>query len=517
MTENREISSNNKPAGKLSADLYSELFSVNQKTINPKYVPLSEEKFDASQAQVKLIAFYLPQFHPIPENDEWWGKGFTEWTNVRKAVPNFEGHYQPRIPDDYLGYYDLRDIEIQKRQVELAKKYGVYGFCFYYYWFSGKRLLERPLDQFIEHTELDFPFCICWANENWTRRWDGRDDDVLIGQTHSEDEYVAFIRDVAPILLDQRYIRINEKPLLIVYHLTLLPDPKKAAEIWREQCRKLGVGEIYLTAIQSFGLEDPQAYGFDATIEFPPHNCLEGIAMVNKSNLKMTNPEFAGEVFEYRVAPQLVMNGPVPAYTKFRTVMPSWDNTPRRQNTGVIFVNSSPAIYKNWLQKAVDYTQSYLPEDEQFVFINAWNEWGECAYLEPDRVFGYAYLQATKEAVRKLDLLNDDEKLRLLKKRVLDLEIAVQLSVTQVAQKEEDVNILRAQILEKDKVIWEKDKVIQATKEAIGILTNSYTWRTGMFFKNIVDKLIPSEKKRSELKRWIVEFRGTQHRDDNQS
>ena len=497
-----------------SSNLHSKLFLVDPDKDKTEYVPLAEDDLDASQALVKLIALYLPQFHPIPENDGWWGKGFTEWTNVRKAVPNFIDHYQPRIPGD-LGYYDLRDVEVQKRQIQLAKKYGIYGFCFYYYWFSGKRLLERPLDQFVENTDLDFHFCICWANENWTRRWDGREDDILIGQTHTENDYMAFIRDVAPILGDKRYIRIDGRPLLIVYHLTLLPDPQRAAEIWREECRQAGIGEIYLAAIQSFGLEDPKPYGFDATIEFPPHNCLEGIAMVDQSNLQITNPDFVGEVFEYRVAAQLVMNHPVPTYTKFRTVMPSWDNTARRQNTGVTFINSTPSAYRSWLAKAVEYTRRNLSEDKRFIFINAWNEWGESAYLEPDQRYGYAYLQATKEAVRNMDLLDIEQRLNLLETQLSGSEHAVQSLVIQIAEQEQEINILKSQLTERDKKIDERDKKIdekdkkieatsralETTAAAMDAMSNSYTWKVGIFFHDIWCKLIPSKQKRSKIKR----------------
>ena len=365
-------------------------------TIDP-YVPINEFDVDPANVLVKTIAFYLPQFHPIPENDAWWGKGFTEWTNVSKAQPNFEGHYQPHLPDE-LGYYDLRLPEVQKRQVELAKKYGIYGFCFYYYWFAGKRLLERPLDQYRANPELDLPFCLCWANENWTRRWDGAEHEILIGQTHSEQEYLHFIQDIIPNFKDPRYIRIDGKPVLLVYRINLLPDPQTAARIWRDECKRLEIGDIYLIAVQSFGITDPRPYGFDAAVEFPPSYL--GAAVVDPASLKLTNPNFKGKILDYHSAANMMMQRSADGYTLFKTVMLAWDNTARRQDDSHIFINATPSAYQSWLENLVTYTRNNLPRDKRFVFINAWNEWAEGAHLEPDRRYGYAYLQATADAIQ---------------------------------------------------------------------------------------------------------------------
>jgi lipopolysaccharide biosynthesis protein/glycosyltransferase involved in cell wall biosynthesis len=362
------------------------------------YIPISEEDVDPSTVVAKVIAFYLPQFHPIPENDEWWGKGFTEWTNVTKALPNFKGHYQPHVPDE-MGYYDLRLPEVQKRQVELAKKYGIHGFCFYYYWFSGKRLLERPLNQYLANPDFDLPFCLCWANENWTRRWDGAEHQILIAQDYNEHEYEHFIHDISSHFLDPRYIRVEGKPVLLVYRINLLPDPQKAVEVWRTECRKMGIGEIYLIAVQSFGISDPRPFGFDAAVEFPPSNL--GQARISNTSVKITNPNFKGQIFDYNIAARLMMEKQHEDYTAFKSVMPSWDNTARRQNESHIFINSSPDNYKNWLSQVVNYTTQNLPEDRRFIFVNAWNEWAEGTHLEPDSLQGYAYLQATAEAITR--------------------------------------------------------------------------------------------------------------------
>ena len=344
----------------------------------------------------KLIAFYLPQFHPIPENNTWWGEGFTEWTNVKPAEPQFEGHYQPRIPGE-LGYYNLLDGKTQKRQVELAKNYGIGGFCFYMYWFGGKRLLEQPLDNYLRDQSLDLPFCVCWANENWSRRWDGLDQEILMSQNHSPEDDIAFIAEAAKYLRDARYIRVENKPLLLIYRPALFPDIRATTLRWRHWCQENGIGEIHLAYTQSFESVDPKEYGFDSAIEFPPNNaCPPNLT----SSMQPLNENFSGTVYDWRHYPARSENYPDVNYTLFRAVCPSWDNTARRKNKGTVFLNSSPAAYQRWLENALNDTARRFDESsKKLVFINAWNEWAEGAYLEPDQKHGYAFLEATRRAL----------------------------------------------------------------------------------------------------------------------
>jgi GT2 family glycosyltransferase len=348
--------------------------------------------------QIRLIAFYLPQFHPIPENDRWWGKGFTEWTNVSKGRPNFVGHYQPHLPAD-LGFYDLRAEEVMVQQAELAKRYGIYGFCYFYYWFAGKRLLDFPLERILKTDKPNIPFCLCWANENWTRKWDGREQEVLIAQEHSDEDDRAVICDLMRYMRHRNYIRIHGRPLLIVYRITLFPNIKRTVQIWRDQCLKDGLGEIYLVMAESFEhslvSEHPSQYGFDASVEFPPH----GMHAPMSPPGAILNPEFTGVIHDYREIILDCLQKEIPGYVRFRSVVPSWDNTPRRQNDPVMFENTSPEAYQALLEAILDQVHEQNFGEERIVFINAWNEWGEGNHIEPDRRYGHGFLEASRNAL----------------------------------------------------------------------------------------------------------------------
>jgi glycosyltransferase involved in cell wall biosynthesis len=369
------------------------MYKILDIPVNPVH---TRNHLPPNKVDVKLIAFYLPQFHSIPENDKWWGKGFTEWTNVRPTTPMFEGHYQPHIPGE-LGYYDILQNGVMASQVELAKLYGIGGFCFYFYWFGGKRLLEQPVIKYFSATELNFPACLCWANENWTRTWDGLDKDLLIGQKHTPEDDIAFISHISQYLTNSKYIRINGRPLLLVYRPGELPNAKATAKRWRKWCQENGIGEIYLAYTQSFETIDPSEIGFDAAIEFPPNNSTPP----NITNqIKPFHQDYAGNIYDWRIFLERSRNYSTPNYKLFRSVCPGWDNTARKKLKGTVFTNSNPEDYCSWLINAIaDTKKRFTNKDEQLVFVNAWNEWAEGAHLEPDEKYGYAYLDATLKAL----------------------------------------------------------------------------------------------------------------------
>jgi glycosyltransferase involved in cell wall biosynthesis len=362
-----------------------------------------EASREPGEAPVRLIAFYLPQFHPIPENDIWWGKGFTEWTNVTKAIPRFLGHYQPQLPGE-LGFYDLRIPATIRRQAALAKKYGIGGFCFHHYWFGGKQVLETPLKLFLSQSDIDLPFCICWANENWTRRWDGLEHEVLIAQNHSPEDDIAFARALEAPLCDPRYIRVNDRPLIIVYRPSLLPDAVATARRWRTHFARAGLGDPYLVMAQTFGDEDPRLYAFDAALEFPPHNKFGWIAPIN-DRIEPFEADYQGVVRDYEEMIRSAAAATAPEYTRFRCVCPGWDNEARTPGRGHVFAYSTPEKYGRWLGLACKDALKAPNPSERLVFINAWNEWAEGAHLEPDRHFGYAYLRETSRVIASLNYL----------------------------------------------------------------------------------------------------------------
>jgi GT2 family glycosyltransferase len=349
---------------------------------------------------VKAIAFYLPQFHQIPENDAWWGQGFTEWSNVRRGHPNFEGHYQPHVPSE-LGYYDLSEQGVLERQTQLARQAGIYGFCYHYYWFGGQVLLDLPVRRIVETGKPDFPFCICWANENWTRRWDGKESDILIAQRHSPEDDLAFIQKIERVLRLKNYIRVDGKPMLLVYRPSLLPDAKATLERWRSYARKVGLGDLHLVIVYSFSEQrSADFYGFDAAVQFPPHLQVTPVT----PRIPGRSPDFTGFIYDYTEVRRYALEQFASASVQTKLypgVMPSWDNTARQRTRSTIWVNSSPEAYYEWLAEASRLVRTKSPQSDGLVFINAWNEWAEGCHLEPDERYGYAWLNATSLALRQ--------------------------------------------------------------------------------------------------------------------
>jgi predicted O-methyltransferase YrrM len=345
---------------------------------------------------VKIFAFYLPQYHPIPENDRWWGKGFTEWSRVTRARPQFDDHYQPHLPER-LGFYDLRLSETRASQAALARSYGVHGFCYYYYSFGGKRLLERPLAEMLASGEPDLPFCLCWANENWTRRWDGDERELLIEQRYGPELDLALIDDMMPYFLDPRYLRVRGAPVLLVYRPGAIPEPHATIARWRQAAREHGFPDLHLVAALTFGLTDPRPIGFDAAVEFPPHGEVLPRDAYTPSGLR---PDFEGAVVDYAAVVERQRALAPRPFRVYRTAMAGWDNTARLGQHATVFHGATPEAYEEWLRSLVTAARLGHP-DHRLVFVNAWNEWAEGAHLEPDRRFGTGYLEATRRALAR--------------------------------------------------------------------------------------------------------------------
>jgi hypothetical protein len=341
---------------------------------------------------MEALALYLPQFHPIPENDRWWGKGFTEWTNVAKARPLFRGHVQPRLPGD-LGFYDLRVHEVREAQAELARSHGVTGFCYWHYWFAGHRLLERPFDEIVASGSPDFPFCVAWANQSWTGIWHGSPDKVLIEQTYpGPDDDLAHFSYLRTALEDPRYITIGGRPLLFVYQPGGMPDPARFVEQWQKMAQDAGFKGLYLVAsLGQFNYRTHVEDGFDAGTYFKfPFNRSDKLARVQKQLIasRLVRGPQRYPYLDVVADPPSHFRGPM-----FPGIFPNWDNTPRLGRDGVVAVGSTPERFAAHVRRALELA-ARNPPDEQVLVIKSWNEWAEGNYLEPDQEVGMARLEA---------------------------------------------------------------------------------------------------------------------------
>jgi lipopolysaccharide biosynthesis protein len=366
---------------------------------------------------MRFISFYLPQYHPIPENDLWWGKGFTDWTNVKKSKPRFPSHYQPQVPSE-LGYYDLRNPATRSAQAHLARTHGIDAFCYYHYWFNGKRLLNQPIDDVLASKEPDIPFCLCWANENWTRIWDGNNRLVLIAQKYSMDDHKKHIDWFLNVFDDKRYLRINGKPLLLIYRTGNIPDLGQMIHLWKERCISAGLPGLYLCAVRSnFPQKNEMeliGFGIDAIVDFQPNKrdfpeidsswyvffssffrkAIKAVNLITKKQeLKIRH--YSNRIISYKALLQNVLKNRRSEYKNIPCVFPSWDNSPRHDDA-IIIQNDVPEDFGTWLKLSAKQVEKY-PDDEQLVFINAWNEWAEGCHLEPDTRFGRAFLEQTRQ------------------------------------------------------------------------------------------------------------------------
>jgi len=388
----------------LDAKSLADFISIYQRGRSEFYspIPLNLQDPIHHHVDINTVAFYLPQFHRLEINDLTWGRGFTEWTNCTRTYPSFLHHRQPHLPED-VGFYDLHNEEVIERQVELAIYSGLKGFCFHYYSFNNQPIMDMPIKRFLSRENDQFKFMICWANENWTKTWNGESSQIIIQQDHDAFMDKNFIHQVLPYIRDSKYLRIKNKLVLMIYRPFLMIDHlEEIVDYWREVIAKEKLGEIlllrsnfknseYIKAINTRGIKDP----FDGIVQFPPHGIFEKQS-IKISDQFLFNKKFTGKIYDYREAANMYLNELELNQSIYPAVIPSWDNSARRPDNPVIFINSNPNLYKEWLCKALE---SSIKTNKNLVFINAWNEWAEGAHLEPCSWYGYAHLESTRYAI----------------------------------------------------------------------------------------------------------------------
>lgn len=370
---------------------------------------------DDQGAPVRLVAFYLPQYHPIPENDEWWGGGFTEWTNVAKAKPLFKGHYQPHVPAD-LGFYDLRLPETRVAQADMARKYGVEAFCYYHYWFAGHRLIERPFNEVLASGEPDFPFCLCWANQTWSGIWHGEPNRVLIEQTYpGMEDHRRHFETLLPAFFDRRYLKVDGKPLFMVYCPKELPDSPRVLEFWRELATKAGLPGLFFVGEYWQPDWDPKPYGYDAAVTIGlwtwRYKWASWDQPVKKVREKVNQLSGRPRVYLYEKIIDHLVAEPIPGIENFPCVIPNWDNTPRSGRNGLVLHDSTPELFRRQLRKALDRMRD-VPREHRIVFVKSWNEWAEGNHMEPDLKFGLRYLEVLREELLEAQALEKQKAIR---------------------------------------------------------------------------------------------------------
>lgn len=370
----------------------------NQQKLSEKWSALLR-----AENRARVLAFYLPQFHPIPRNDVWWGKGFTEWSNVTRAVPSFEGHYQPHLPSD-LGFYDLRRVETMGEQQALAERYGIEGFIVYYYNFGTARVLDQPMEALLARPDVHFRFALCWANENWTRHWDGGAKAMLLEQSYDAATLSAVAADMLRFAADARAIRVDGKPLMLIYRPLLVPDMPAVAAMLRQRFADAGHPGLHLVYVESMeaigrGIR-PADIGFDACVEFPPQGVAEPLA----GQVATLKAGWEGKLYDYAGTAANAVLRPPAGYVRYPGVTPSWDNTARQPLKGTTLVGSEPELFQAYVEHKLEEMMSFTVGDERLLFVNAWNEWAEGAHLEPDRAYGHRWLTALRYALLKKGL-----------------------------------------------------------------------------------------------------------------
>lgn len=365
--------------------------------------------------KIKPIALYLPQYHPIPENDEWWGNGFTEWTNVAKAKPLFENHWQPRLPSD-LGFYDLRVPEVREAQANLARKYGIHGFCYWHYWFAGRRIIERPFTEVVKSRKPDFPFCVAWANQTWSGRWHGlSNNEILIEQTYpGKEDNTNHFYALLEAFRDTRYMEVNGKKLVFIFRPMEIPEPARFTALWQELAIKEGLKGIHFVGMYMPFDWQSQEYGYDASVpgffardnykinhQDKKYSLLEKLKQKIRSGQNRDDNDIkklpliaSYEKYLDRYPEQPL--GP----NQYPWVMTDWDNTPRAGAEGWLFEGATPELFGELCIRAFEATENKSPE-EKIVIVRSWNEWAEGNYLEPDQKFGKAYLEAFNKSLSK--------------------------------------------------------------------------------------------------------------------
>jgi len=387
----------------ISSNALSNEYKYYQSAVNKEKFIKKHGAFYKKHSKIKPIAFYLPQYHEIKQNSYWWGKNYTEWTASASAKPQFKNHYQPHIPSD-LGFYNLTHTKAFEEQAILAKRYGLHGFCFYYYNFGDFELMEKALETFMK-SDADINFCLCWANENWTKRWDGNDEEILLEQKANDDKFfLQVIQNMERFVQDKRYIKVNGKPMILIYREALFEDIHSKTSLWREYWRKKYNEELYICAVDSIeragkdGGRDPIELGFDAAVEFPVHN-IQTRSTLDKDDVFKDN-KFEGYLLDYPDVVEEICARPHPGYKRIPGCFPGWDNAPRRGNKSVVMRHAHPTAFQVFLEQKTNEAM-LLSGDERMIFINAWNEWGEGTHLEPDLKYGHSFLNVLDKVIKE--------------------------------------------------------------------------------------------------------------------